>query len=217
MQLQIALDRVSLSDAVELTKQVRESADWIEVGTSLIKRYGVAAVEQIVAAAGRTPVLADSKTADDARNELLMFYAAGATSATVLGCVELATIQRALETAAEQSAEIVIDLLATDDHRKDEISRMIAGRRHVVMAAHVGKDSQGPKPARRIRLGSWPVDVQVAIAGGLSSEDVPWIRSARPDARLIVGSAITAAADPGAAAAETHEAVRQPRHGANKQ
>jgi len=210
MQLQIALDRMPLSVAVEITKGVRESADWIEVGTSLIKRYGLAAVEGIVAAAGATPVLADTKTADDARNELLMFYAAGAASATVLGATELATIQQAVEIATERATEIVVDLLATDDGRAREISRIIAGRPNVVMAVHVGKDSQSSaSSARQLGLRPWPVGVPVAVAGGLTVEDVPWVRKTRPDVRLIVGSAITAATDPGAAAAQMYGVVRR--------
>ena len=53
MELQIALDRIPLNQAVELTEQVHRSADWIEVGTSLIKRYGLWAVERIVDAAAK--------------------------------------------------------------------------------------------------------------------------------------------------------------------
>jgi 3-hexulose-6-phosphate synthase len=81
------------------------------------------------------------------------------------------------------------------------------------MAVHNGKDSQSSASARQLGLRPWPVGVQVAVAGGLTVEDVPWVRKIRPDARLIVGSAITAAADPGAAAAELYRAAQCPQDG----
>ena len=37
MQLQIALDRLALDDAIQLARSIQYYADWIEVGTSLIK------------------------------------------------------------------------------------------------------------------------------------------------------------------------------------
>ena len=53
MQLQIALDRMPLARATEITRAVAGEADWIEVGTSLIKQYGMEAVVQIVARSRR--------------------------------------------------------------------------------------------------------------------------------------------------------------------
>ena len=41
VSLQIALDRIPLDRAAEIAAAVSGVADWIEVGTSLIKRYGM--------------------------------------------------------------------------------------------------------------------------------------------------------------------------------
>jgi len=59
MELQIALDRIPLAHALDVTRSVAPLADWVEVGTSLVKRYGVGGLAQVVDAAGGTPVLAD--------------------------------------------------------------------------------------------------------------------------------------------------------------
>ena len=62
MHLQVALDRLDLDRAAELAAQVRGHADWIEVGTSLIKHYGMRSVTEVVAA-GQQRI----KEADEAR------------------------------------------------------------------------------------------------------------------------------------------------------
>ena len=111
MELQIALDRIPLAQALDVTTAVAPHADWIEVGTSLVKRYGVDGIAAIVAAAAATPVLADLKTADDAAYEFALAYDAGAASATVLGLAAGATLDTAVRVAQERGREVVVDLM----------------------------------------------------------------------------------------------------------
>ena len=47
MKLQLALDRMEIDDAIQLTKKVEDSIDWVEVGTSLIKEFGMASVKEM--------------------------------------------------------------------------------------------------------------------------------------------------------------------------
>ncbi|MFE7332853.1 orotidine 5'-phosphate decarboxylase / HUMPS family protein [Streptomyces sp. NPDC057565] len=100
LQLQIALDRIPLERAVRIAAAVAPHTDWIEVGTSLIKQFGMESIHQVVAAAHGAPVLADLKTADDAVFEFTLAYEAGASSATVLGIADDATLDKAVQLAA---------------------------------------------------------------------------------------------------------------------
>ncbi|MGH3495835.1 MAG: orotidine 5'-phosphate decarboxylase / HUMPS family protein, partial [Sciscionella sp.] len=74
MDLQIALDRMPMASALDLVARISTRVDWIEAGTSMIKRYGCAGLIELVDAADPTPVLADLKTVDDAEFELGMVY-----------------------------------------------------------------------------------------------------------------------------------------------
>ena len=47
MKLQTAIDRVTLSKAEEMVKIVAGKTDIIEIGTSLIKDYGLFALKQL--------------------------------------------------------------------------------------------------------------------------------------------------------------------------
>lgn len=211
VQLQLALDRMALDRAAELTKVLAPHADWIEVGTSLIKRFGMEAVSAVVTAAGEVPVLADTKTADDGATEVAMCREAGACAMTVLAVADTATVQACVDAARDRGAELVVDLLAASADRRDELLLTHAGAEHVVWAAHTGKDRQADGGAARVScaLGPWAQGRRLAIAGGLSKEHVATLARVWPGIRMIVGSAITAAPDPLQAVLELRAAISE--------
>jgi 3-hexulose-6-phosphate synthase len=204
MELQIALDRIPLSRARDVTATVAPHADWIEVGTSLVKRYGVAGIAAIVAAAAGTPVLADLKTADDAAYEFALAYDAGAASATVLGLAADATLDTAVRVAEERGREVVVDLMELPGARRAALAARLPA--HVVLAAHVGKDAQASGARPVDLLGPWADGRRLALAGGLTAADLPAL-AGRPGLRVIVGSAVTKADDPVAAVQDLRAAV----------
>jgi 3-hexulose-6-phosphate synthase len=137
----------------EVTAAVAPHADWIEVGTSLVKRYGVDGIAAIVAAAAGTPALADPKTADDAAYELTLAYDAGAASGTVLGLAADATLATAMRVAEKRGCELVVDLMELSPERRAALAGWLPG--HVVLAAHVGKDAQASARRPVGLLGPW--------------------------------------------------------------
>ena len=207
LSLQIALDRIPLERAETITAAVSGVADWIEVGTSLIKRYGMAGVARIVAAAGDTPVLADMKTADDARTELTRAADAGARSVTVLGLSTPATLDLAVRVAADRGIEVMVDLMALDATGRARVAAAMPAS--AVLAAHVPKDAQTADTDAAALLGDWARCRRLALAGGLGVTDVPSV-ARWGDVRLIVGSSVTAAADPLSAAAALRSAITAP-------
>ncbi|HEV7168792.1 MAG TPA: orotidine 5'-phosphate decarboxylase / HUMPS family protein [Micrococcaceae bacterium] len=205
MQLQIALDRMPLARATEITRAVAGEADWIEVGTSLIKQYGMEAVVQIVAAAGGKPVLADLKTVDDAAFEFGLAFDAGAASATVLALADDITIETAVKVATDRGRETVVDLMGVDEARRMQMAQRLPS--DVILAAHIGKDAQQPGSNPGELLGPWAAERSVAVAGGLGPQQVAALARINR-LRAIIGSAITGAADPAAAAREVRAAAQ---------
>lgn len=207
MQLQVALDRVDLDTAARITAAVSNHADWVEVGTSLIKRYGMRSVSEVVAVAGATPVLADLKTVDDAATEFGLAFEHGARAATVLAAATDATIDRCVTLARDAGAEVVLDLLATSDARRNALLEHLPTE--VVFAAHVGKDSQGAGIGLDSVLGDWVHDRRIAVAGGITEADVvPLARVCGEQTRVIVGSEVSRSTDPGAVARRLSTVMR---------
>lgn len=85
MKIQLALDRMTISEAIETAKEAEQYVDLIEVGTSLIKEYGVESISEIKKEFSLKPVLADMKTFDNATYEFSIAFDAGADMATVMG------------------------------------------------------------------------------------------------------------------------------------
>ena len=46
MEIQVALDRIPLEQAVRVAADIADHVDWIEVGTSMIKQFGRAGLEE---------------------------------------------------------------------------------------------------------------------------------------------------------------------------
>lgn len=199
MELQIALDRLPRATALALARDLAPLADIVEVGTSLIKAHGMDLVREIVAAAGPTPVLADLKTADDAATEFTMAFEAGARAATVLAVAHDATLEKAVRTGADYGAETVVDLMATTEERRAQLAAELPDE--AVLAAHVAKDVQAAHAGPASLLGTWAAGRKLALAGGLGVDDLPAL-AAIPRLRVIVGTAVTGAADPRAVAQE---------------
>jgi 3-keto-L-gulonate-6-phosphate decarboxylase len=204
MQIQIALDRIPRADAVRIATAVAPYADVIEVGTSLVKAYGMAVVTEIAEQTHR-PVLADLKTADDATTEFGMAFDAGAASATVLGLAAPTTVAACVRTAAERGREAVIDLMGLDARRCAELAASVP--HEAVLAAHVPKDVQGAGASPTDLVGDWARGRRLALAGGLSAAHLPTLALLGQHLdlewlRVIVGSAITKQPDPAAAARE---------------
>lgn len=208
MDLQVALDRIPLDRAVSITEAVAARTDWIEVGTSLVKQFGQDGLRQVVAAAGATPVLADLKTVDDVVFEFETAFAAGAGSVTVLGLAPDVSIDKAVDVTAAHDRELVVDLMGLTRARIEELASRLPQR--VRLAPHVSKDAQAGSTTggRRVlaMLGPWSRGRRLALAGGLTADDLPALVD-EPDLRVIVGSAVTKADDPVGAVEELRRAA----------
>ena len=85
MKLQVALDLLTIEDALELAGKVAEHVDIIELGTPLIKAEGLSAVTAIKEAHPTKIVFADMKTMDAGELEADIAFKAGADLVSVLG------------------------------------------------------------------------------------------------------------------------------------
>ena len=91
--LQLAIDDPG---HIGLVSGLADLVDIIEVGTPLLKRFGLAAVATLKQAGGGRPILVDSKTVDGGAREARMLFEEGAAFVTVLSMASPATHQARL-------------------------------------------------------------------------------------------------------------------------
>ena len=199
MKIQLALDRMNMEEAIEMARSVEASIDWIEVGTSLIKEFGVNSIKEMKNHFPDKKIIADMKTMDNAAYEMDLCFQSGADIATVMGAASDVTIQKCLEKAREYKGQIMIDLLNVSDTRLDQL-RIYS---QAIFCEHVSKDSQENSGHAMINMRNHAGSMR---AGGITLSSLPVMVRKGLDV-IIIGSAITKAKYPAEAARLIKETV----------
>lgn len=169
--LQVALDVVELERAIEIGKEcVEGGADWLEVGTPLIKSEGMHAIRRLREAFPGVKLVADMKTIDTGAIEVEMAAKSGASVVSLLAVADNATIEDALRSARKYGVAVMVDTLNTGDpvRRSKELEEM--GVDYVCV--HVGIDQQmkGMDTLSILEKVSELINTPLAVAGGIDAE-----------------------------------------------
>lgn len=200
IKIQVALDVGSSAELVELARKVAGEIDWLEAGTPWILAEGMAAVRLLRKEFPDKFIVADMKIMDGGQVEAGMGFSSGADMVTVLGVASNATIQAALRVANEFHRYLLADLVQVD-HILSR-GRELSGMGVHYLGVHTASDDQaaGHSPINDLAALSGQIGLApVTAAGGISQGNIRQIAAFNP-AVIVVGSAITRALDPLAAA-----------------
>ncbi len=169
--LQVALDLLELKRAIEIAGEAIEGgADWLEVGTPLIKSEGMNAVRELKKRYKDHKILADMKTIDTGAIEVEMAAKSGADIVIILALSDDDTIAEAIRAARKYGCEVMADLINVPDpvRRAREVEELGVDYLNV----HVGIDQQmkGMDPLEVLRDVVENASIPVAAAGGLDAE-----------------------------------------------
>jgi 3-hexulose-6-phosphate synthase len=196
MLLQIAFDK---PEHLALMPQVREFADIIEIGTPVLKRFGISAISTARELCPDVMVLADTKTVDGGQLEADMVFGAGAAFMTVLSCASRATHETVGRRAAAFGATVIVDTI-TESGKPDLLEH---GSHFPESFGYVAVHS--PTDARLAgNTSTSHIDAvkqmhergfRVSLAGGIGPDTLDAVIGVAPEI-LVVGSAITESANP---------------------
>jgi 3-hexulose-6-phosphate synthase len=196
MKLQLAIDELTLPEALDVLKKIHPFIDIVEVGTPFLIDAGREAVRQIKATYPQLEVLCDAKIMDAGAYEAQLAYDAGADYVTVLGITDNLTIKGCVEQAQKQARQVMVDLICVENFA--ERVPIIEALGVDIIAVHTGADQQqaGRTPLEDLKeLKQYTKQAQVAVAGGINSETIGEYVALAPDI-VIVGSGILKADDP---------------------
>lgn len=196
MDLQLALDMVSLDEALDIVDSLDGLADIVEIGTPMIFRYGLKAVETMKTRFPEQRVLADLKIIDSGRIEAEDGFKAGAEFVTAMAAANDATIANVVAAARDCGGKVMVDLLAI----KDPVTRAreILALGVDVACVHTARDAQDEGGDPLSELSSVAAAVggdRVAVAGGVNLDSLPAMAAHRPKI-VIVGLALAGVAMP---------------------
>lgn len=188
MKLQVAVDRVSIEKAINIIREVEEYADIIEIGTSLIKDFGLDSIRRIRKEFPKKIILADIKTVDEAEYEFEAVYNAGADIATVLGGASLETIRICKRVANKYNKAYLIDLIEVSKEKREALKEFS----DAIICIHLPSDNgrEGLHNLINSTIESLRGFNILAVAGGVNKESISTIKKAKFDI-AIVGGAIT--------------------------
>ncbi|MBE6054581.1 MAG: 3-hexulose-6-phosphate synthase [Clostridium sartagoforme] len=186
MKLQIAIDRVSIERAIDIIKEVEEYADIIEIGTSLIKDFGLESVRRIRKEFPNIKILADIKTVDEGEYEFEAVYKAGADIATVLGGSSLETLRICKKVANKYGKDYLIDLIDISSERQEILKEFTDG----ILCIHLPSDNKGLGLESLIdsRIGNLGGFNRLAVAGGVDRDNISIIKKVNFHIAIVGGS-----------------------------
>lgn len=196
MKLQIALDDITLYEALSLVEKVKDYIDIIEVGTPFVYEYGMQAVRIMKEHFSDKEILADMKIVDAGYYEAEEAMKAGADYVTVLGVADNLTIKGCKEAAEKYGKEIVVDMICVTD-MAERIAKLEELGVHG-LAVHTGTDQQaaGRTPLDDLKVMTAAAkSAKISVAGGIHVDTVKDYAAYKPDV-LIVGGGICRAEDP---------------------
>ncbi len=206
--LQLALDLMQTGRAVPIAREsVAGGADWLEVGTPLIKSEGAESIRTLRREFPGVKIVADTKTMDVGSLEVEIVAKAGADIVTVLGLSDDSTIEEAVSAARKYGAEIMVDMINVPDkvRKSKEVEAM--GVSYVCLHMGIDQQMRGEDPPIDIlkRIVS-ETSLPVAVAGGITAETAGMYVEAGASV-IIVGGGIMKTADITAATAAVKAAM----------
>ena len=207
MKLQIAFDFIDLRQSLKVAEEAAVYADWLEVGTSLIKSAGILAVRHFKERFARNEIVADMKILDAGQRETRLACENGADIVVVEACASDATVRDSVQIAHDLGKKIVYDLLGTHDLLDSAKRGQELGADYLCF--HKSTDESGVgRFLDEFRNLVLAVGLPVVVAGRIDEKNIAEVMSVGPET-LIIGSAITQARNPGAAAKQFADIIHR--------
>lgn len=206
--MQVALDFMQLKRSTGICQEAVEGgADWIEVGTPLLKSEGTEAIRTFRKLYPGKKIIADTKTMDTGGFEVEIAAKSGADIITILGLADDSTISEAVMAARKYGAEVEIDMINVADKVKRSIEVEKLGVSYICL--HMGIDQQmkgDEPPIDTLKKVVESTNIPIAVAGGITAENAgDYVKAGA--SIVIVGGGITKATDIRASAKALKDAM----------
>jgi 3-keto-L-gulonate-6-phosphate decarboxylase len=195
MRLQISFDTPDLQYALDIAKQVAPHCDILEVGTLLIYKNGIHAVQEFKKHFPDKLILADAKIVDRAKDAITLLADAGADWITVMSGTGKQVIHTACTTAANLGKKVMLDLLDASSVGQSALEAKNLGVDGLLF--HEPYDVQ----QSLVFLDKWEMirgntDLPIFISANITRKTLEEIILLKP-AGIIIGSSITDTPNPG--------------------
>ena len=189
MKLQIAFDSIDLEKSVETAIQIANYADIIEIGSLLIYKYGIHAIETFKNNLPKKTLLADTKIIDRGKDATSLILGAGADWVTVMAGTSKDVIHSVCATAHNLNKKVMLDLIDSCSAGQSALEAKSLGADAILF--HQAYDEQQPL----LFLDKWDMvrsntNLPIFISAKVKRENFEQITQLKPDG-IIIGKTVT--------------------------
>lgn len=194
MKLQIAFDTINLDEALTIAEKIESSVDIFEIGTLLIYKHGEIAVRHFREKFPQKTLLADAKIIDRSKEAVPLFAQAGANWITMMAGTDRNTIHTGCTVAHSLGTKIMLDLSDASSPGQAALDAKSLGVDALLFHKPSVTDDQ------LMFLERWDMvkgnsTLPVFISAHSTREKIAEVLSIGAEG-IVVGSAVTQAADP---------------------
>lgn len=206
MKIQLALDRLTKEECFQLIDKTVNYTDIVEIGTGVIKEYGMDIIRETHAKYPQLSLLADMKTCDAGKSEAIQAFSSGTDIMTVMAFSDNQTIIETLLIAKKYKKQVMIDLLGIESKKRVE---ELASLGCNLFCLHIGKDKQKqgkPNFEELFYLTERIQGIDLAVAGGIDATSIQDLKKHLINI-VIIGSAVTLNQNPKLAIQEIRDSI----------
>jgi len=194
MKFQISFDFTDLEKALEVAQKVAPFVDILEVGTILIYKSGVTAVERFKDKFPDKIIFADAKIVDRPREAVEIFSQAGADYISVLAGTNNDIIRTAAQTAHSNKSKVALNLVDAYSPGQSVMDAKTLGVDLILCHKPIAPNRLNDS------LADWQyvrgnTSLPLFIAGGINKTNISKVLELKPQG-IALGSVITDADDP---------------------
>ena len=198
MKLQVSFDIPDLEKSIDIAKKIVDYTDTIEIGTILIYKYGIKAVQDFRTLFPHKTLLADTKIIDRSKDIVSLFSPVGINWITVMAGTKKGTIHSACNSAHDSNIKVMIDLFDTDALGQAAMSAQSLGA-NAILFNKTYSDSESLIFKDKWEMVKGNTSLPIFINAKAGSEYIEKIIELNPYG-IVLGKEITEADDPAKAA-----------------
>jgi len=194
MKIQISFDLTDLDKAIDIAKQVAPYADSLEVGSLLLYKNGIVALERFRETFPETVILADAKIVDRGKPAVELLAKAGADWITVMAGTSKNVIHSVATTAHDLGKKVMLDLLDSYSLGQSALDAQSMGV-DALLLHKPHDDDDGLKFLDTWEMVKGNSSLPIYVAGKITRDMVDKIKSINPHG-VVISKTITQAEDP---------------------
>ncbi len=203
MELYISFDLPDIDQALKIAHQVEPYANGFDIGSLLLYKYGVQAIEQFKERFKTKIINVDAKLVIHGKETVALLAQAGADWITVMGGTRKEVIHAACTQAHNMSKRILLDLSNASSYGQSALEAQSLGVDALLLRTMYDANEQLLfKDQWTMIRGNTPLPIY--LTGKISLENIENIREIQPNG-VFVGRAITQAENPAEVAKQLKE------------